>query len=77
MRGFGLIMDSISTQYYQFLLLQGVYSAIGVAAVFQPALSCIMGWFDKKHGIEYEILPTGSFRWRYLPHYDNPSHQGG
>jgi MFS family permease len=60
MHVFGLMMASISTQYYQFLLSQGVCSAIGVAAVFQPALSCIMGWFDKKRGIAYGILSTGS-----------------
>jgi MFS family permease len=60
MHVFGLMMASISTQYYQFLLSQGVCSAIGVAAVFQPALSCIMGWFDKKRGIAYGILATGS-----------------
>ena len=33
---FGLMMASISTQYYQLLLSQGVCSAIGVAAIFQP-----------------------------------------
>ncbi|KAE9363191.1 MFS general substrate transporter [Stipitochalara longipes BDJ] len=60
MHVFGLMMASISTQYYQFLLSQGVCSAIGVAAVFQPALSCIMGWFDKKRGIAYGVLSTGS-----------------
>lgn len=53
-------MASISTKYYQFLLSQGVCSAIGVAAVFQPALSCIMGWFDKKRGVAYGLLSTGS-----------------
>jgi MFS transporter, MCT family, aspergillic acid transporter len=57
---FGLMMASISTQYYQILLSQGVCSAIGVAAIFQPALACIMGWFDKKRGVAYGILSTGS-----------------
>jgi hypothetical protein len=33
---FGLMMASISTEYYQILLSQGVCSAIGVSAIFQP-----------------------------------------
>ena len=33
---FGLMMASISTEYYQILLSQGVCSAVGVAAIFQP-----------------------------------------
>ncbi|KAH8896776.1 MFS general substrate transporter [Thozetella sp. PMI_491] len=58
---FGLMMASISTQYYQFLLSQGVCSAIGVAAVFQPAIGCIMGWFsNERRGIAYGLLSTGS-----------------
>ncbi|CAK7211652.1 hypothetical protein SCUCBS95973_001187 [Sporothrix curviconia] len=57
---FGLMMASISTQYYQFLLSQGVCSAIGVAAIFQPALSCIPGWFNKRRGIAYGVVSTGS-----------------
>ncbi len=57
---FGLMMASLSTQYYQIMLSQGICSAIGVAAIFQPALGCIMGWFHKKRGIAYGILATGS-----------------
>ncbi|KAE8548927.1 hypothetical protein EYB25_009310 [Talaromyces marneffei] len=57
---FGLMMTSISTQYYQVLLSQGVVSAIGVATVFQPSLNVIPGWFDKKRGIAYGIAASGS-----------------
>ncbi|OAA66539.1 Major facilitator superfamily domain, general substrate transporter [Niveomyces insectorum RCEF 264] len=57
---FGLMMASLSTQYYQFLLAQGVCSAIGVSGVFQPALSCIPGWFTKHRGAAFGILSTGS-----------------
>jgi MFS transporter, MCT family, aspergillic acid transporter len=39
MHVFGLMMASISNQYYQILLSQGVFSAIGVAAIFQPGMS--------------------------------------
>ncbi|KAG5658059.1 hypothetical protein KAF25_007010 [Fusarium avenaceum] len=57
---FGLMMASISTEYYQILLSQGVCSAIGVSAIFQPALSTIHGWFDKNRGAAFGILSTGS-----------------
>jgi len=36
---FGLMMASIATEYYQFLLAQGVCSAIGIACIFQPGES--------------------------------------
>ncbi|KAF4965700.1 hypothetical protein FSARC_6540 [Fusarium sarcochroum] len=60
MHVFGIMMASISTEYYQILLSQGVCSAIGVSAIFQPALSTIHGWFDTKRGAAFGILSTGS-----------------
>ena len=57
---FGLMMASISTKYYQFLLSQGVCSALGVAAVFLSAIGCVSGWFNKKRGLAFGIMATGS-----------------
>ncbi|KAK5989518.1 MFS transporter asaE [Cladobotryum mycophilum] len=57
---FGLMMTSISHNYYQILLSQGVCSAIGVSAIFQPALNSIPGWFTTKRGAAFGILATGS-----------------
>ncbi|PTB63200.1 MFS general substrate transporter [Trichoderma citrinoviride] len=57
---FGLMMTSISTEYYQLLLSQGVCSAIGVSAIFQPALNSIATWFTTKRGAAYGLLATGS-----------------
>ncbi|KAH6666525.1 major facilitator superfamily domain-containing protein [Plectosphaerella plurivora] len=57
---FGIMMTSLGTQYWQILLAQGVCSAIGVAAIFQPAISVIGGWFNKKRGAAFGLLSTGS-----------------
>ncbi|PWY68683.1 monocarboxylate transporter [Aspergillus heteromorphus CBS 117.55] len=57
---FGLMMTSISTQYYQVLLSQGVCSAMGLCAIFQPSMSAIPSWFDQRRGTAYGIVATGS-----------------
>jgi MFS family permease len=54
------MMASLATKYYQLLLSQGVCSAIGVAAIFQPAMGCIPGWFSRRRGAAYGIISTGS-----------------
>ncbi|KAL1874429.1 hypothetical protein VTK73DRAFT_306 [Phialemonium thermophilum] len=56
----GLMMASVSTQYYQFLLSQGVCSAIGVAVVFLSAVSAVAGWFHRRRGLAFGVLSTGS-----------------
>jgi len=57
---FGLMMASISSEYYQFLLSQGVCSAVGVAVCFLSAISAVTGWFDKRRGLAFGVLSTGS-----------------
>lgn len=57
---FGLMMASISTEYYQFLLSQGVCSALGVAVVFLSAISAVTGWFHRRRGLAFGMLSTGS-----------------
>ncbi|TIC91265.1 putative transporter MCH4 [Colletotrichum higginsianum] len=57
---FGLMMTSLSTQYWQILLAQGICSAVGVAAIFQPALNTIHGWFNVNRGAAFGLLSTGS-----------------
>ncbi|CAI6090170.1 unnamed protein product [Clonostachys chloroleuca] len=57
---FGLMMASISKEYYQILLSQGVCSAIGASAIFQPAISSVRDWFSKKRAAAFGICSTGS-----------------
>jgi MFS family permease len=57
---FGLMMASLSTQYYQFFLAQGVVSALGASAVFYPAMSCVGQWFFKNRAAAFGIMASGS-----------------
>ncbi|KAL5358545.1 major facilitator superfamily domain-containing protein [Aspergillus floccosus] len=52
---FGLMMASLAKTYYQFILSQGVCTAIGVAS-----LACVSTWFAKKRGAAMGIMVTGS-----------------
>ncbi|KPM46531.1 hypothetical protein AK830_g116 [Neonectria ditissima] len=57
---FGIMMASLGTEYYQIILAQGLCSAIGVSAIFQPSVTCAAGWFNRKRGAAFGILFTGS-----------------
>ncbi|KAK3303800.1 major facilitator superfamily domain-containing protein [Chaetomium strumarium] len=57
---FGLMMASLATEYYQFLLAQGVCSAIGLSFLYSPAISTIATWFQKKRGLAMGVMVTGS-----------------
>ena len=60
MHVFGLMMASISTKYYQFLLAQGVCSAIGASMVFYPSFNCVTTWFFKRRAVAFGIAASGS-----------------
>ncbi|KAI9836008.1 MAG: hypothetical protein M1837_003542 [Sclerophora amabilis] len=60
MHVFGLMMTSISTQYYQFLLAQGICSPIGASAIFYPALSTVGTWFFKNRALAFGVIASGS-----------------
>jgi MFS family permease len=57
---FGLMMTSLSTEYYQILLAQGVCSSLGASAVFYGAMSSIGTWFFKKRATAFGIMASGS-----------------
>lgn len=60
MHVFGLMMASLSTEYYQFLLSQGFCSGIGACFLFNPAMACIATWFHKKRGMAMGLAVAGS-----------------
>ncbi|KAJ2984776.1 hypothetical protein NUW58_g5884 [Xylaria curta] len=57
---FGLMVLSLSTQYYQILLSQGVVCGIGAAAVFNCAANSTLTWFFKYRAGALGIVVAGS-----------------
>lgn len=57
---FGLMMTSLSTQYYQFILAQGICSALGASAVFYSAMSSVGTWFFKNRATAFGVMASGS-----------------
>ncbi|CAG1974151.1 unnamed protein product [Fusarium graminearum] len=56
----GLMMLSLSTQYYQILLSQAVVSSLGSGAVFTASLTSTTSWFKKRRGTVFGIVNSGS-----------------
>ncbi|KAI9052573.1 hypothetical protein LZ554_003916 [Drepanopeziza brunnea f. sp. 'monogermtubi'] len=57
---FGLMMTSLSTKYYQFILAQGICSALGASAVFYAAINSVGTWFFKNRAAAFGIMASGS-----------------
>lgn len=57
---FGLMMTSLCTEYYQFILAQAICSPLGLNCIFNAATSTIPTWFLKKRGAAYGIMAAGS-----------------
>jgi MFS family permease len=56
----GLMMTSLCTEYYQFILAQGICSPLGLNCIFQAGTSTIPTWFLKKRGLAFGIMAAGS-----------------
>ncbi|CAL3971653.1 unnamed protein product [Diplocarpon coronariae] len=57
---FGLMMTSLSTKYYQFILAQGICSALGASAIFYAAMSSVGTWFFRNRATAFGIMASGS-----------------
>ena len=53
-------MTSISTEYYQFLLAQGICSPLGASAIFYAGMSSVTTWFFHRRALALGIMATGS-----------------
>ncbi|KAI0129798.1 monocarboxylate permease-like protein, mch4 [Xylariales sp. AK1849] len=57
---FGLMMLSLSTEYWQVLLAQAVCVGIGAGLLFVPTVSLIPTWFSTRIGLAIGIASSGS-----------------
>lgn len=57
---FGLMVTSLSSQYYQFILSQGIVLALGASAVFNCATNSVITWFFKRRATALGIMVSGS-----------------
>ncbi|KAL4811180.1 major facilitator superfamily domain-containing protein [Aspergillus unguis] len=57
---FGLMMISISSEYYQFLLAQGICSPIGTSALFHISIISINTWFRRRRALALGVAFSGS-----------------
>ncbi|KAL6253036.1 hypothetical protein RBB50_000756 [Rhinocladiella similis] len=55
----GTMTASVSTKYYQFILSQGLCSALGIGFAFTPALAVQSQWFLKKRGFVVGMVMSG------------------
>ncbi|OJJ06557.1 hypothetical protein ASPVEDRAFT_87855 [Aspergillus versicolor CBS 583.65] len=57
---FGLMMISISDQYYQIFLSQGIVAAFGSSAVFNCCTLSVVSWFKRRRAYAFGIMVSGS-----------------
>ena len=57
---FGLMMASISSEYYQLLLSQGLCSSLGAGAIFYAANNSGSTWFFQRRAFALGIMSSGS-----------------
>ncbi|KAH8810598.1 major facilitator superfamily domain-containing protein [Xylogone sp. PMI_703] len=57
---FGLMMVSLSHEYYQFFLAQGIVSAIGSSAIFNACLSSSATWWSKRRSMAFGVMLSGA-----------------
>ncbi|KAI0429921.1 major facilitator superfamily domain-containing protein [Xylaria sp. FL1042] len=56
----GIFLMSISVQYWQLFLTQGVLSGLGAGIYFTPAVSLVSTYFDKRRGFAVGLATTGN-----------------
>lgn len=57
---FGFMMTSVSREYYQIMLAQGICVGIGTGFLFMPAVALLPQYFKKKRSLANGIAATGS-----------------
>ncbi|KAI4184663.1 MAG: hypothetical protein L6R41_004588 [Letrouitia leprolyta] len=57
---FGIMMISLSSQYYQLFLAQSVCSGIGAAMIFHAATNALSTWFSSRRGLALGLASSGA-----------------
>ncbi|DAA75554.1 TPA_exp: Uncharacterized protein A8136_1628 [Trichophyton benhamiae CBS 112371] len=56
----GLMMTSISNEYYQFILAQGICGSLGASLTFYSSIASTATWFDKRRALAFGLVSSGS-----------------
>ncbi|KAK9320449.1 major facilitator superfamily domain-containing protein [Lipomyces orientalis] len=56
----GVMTTSACKEYYQFILAQGICTALGASAIYNASMSAVSGWFIKKRGAALGLSVSGS-----------------
>lgn len=56
----GIMTTSVCTEYYQFLLAQGICTSIGNSAIYYASLLAATTWFQKKRSLALGVVVAGS-----------------
>ena len=57
---FGMMMVSISREYWQFVLTQGVVAGLGSGATFIPSVTVVGTYFSTRRSLAIGVATTGS-----------------
>lgn len=57
---FGLMMTSLATEYWHFILAQGIVASVGSSAVFNASVSALVSWFLRRRAAAFGIMVAGS-----------------
>lgn len=57
---FGLMMTSLSTEYYQIILAQGICAGMGTGFLFLPSVALLPQYFRRKRALANGIAASGS-----------------
>jgi MFS family permease len=56
---FGMMMLSLSKEYYQVFLSQGLCMGLGAGLLYIPSLALVGIWFDKKRALAMGVVMSG------------------